>query len=61
MDLWCSSSGDPTYTGDSLTLVFSSTKSVTSIMFATLVDQGLINYDDKVGGKKGESGINRLT
>ncbi len=48
VDLWCSSSGDPNYDGDSLTLLFSSTKSLTSIMVATLVDQGLITYGDKV-------------
>ena len=29
-------------------MIFSSTKSLTSIMFATLVDQGLISYEDKV-------------
>ncbi len=36
------------YSGDSLQNVFSSTKSLVSIVFATLVDRGLISYDDLV-------------
>ena len=47
VDLW-SSSSLPSYTGDTLTNVFSSTKSVTSIVMACLVDQGLIEYSDKI-------------
>jgi len=47
VDLW-SSSSLPSYTGDTLTNVFSSTKSVTSIAMACLVDQGLMEYSDKI-------------
>ena len=38
VDLWCSMS-DPGYTGDTLTNVFSSTKSLTAIAMASLVDK----------------------
>ena len=38
MDLWCSVS-HPSYTGDTLTNVFSSTKSLTAIAMASLVDK----------------------
>ena len=38
MDLWCSVS-QPNYTGDTLTNVFSSTKSLTAIAMASLVDK----------------------
>jgi len=47
VDLW-SSSSLPSYSGDTLTNVFSSTKSVTSIAMACLVDQGLMEYSDKI-------------
>ncbi len=39
----------PDYDGDSLQTVFSSTKSLSAIAFATLVDRGLVRYDDLVG------------
>ena len=48
VDLWCSTSTDNNYTGDTLTTVFSSTKSLTAIAMAGLVDKGLINYSDKI-------------
>ena len=47
MDLW-GSVDNPDYTGDTLTNVFSSTKSITSIVLASLVDQGLMQYEDKI-------------
>merc|ERR1712002_1067911 len=47
VDLWGYSS-DTNYDGDTLTNVFSSTKSLTSICMAMLVDQGLIKYTDKI-------------
>ena len=47
VDLWASTS-QSAYTGDSLTNVFSSTKSITAIAMAALVDLGLINYSDKI-------------
>ena len=46
VDLWASVS-DPTYTADTLTNVFSSTKSLTAIALAGLQDRGLFNYTDK--------------
>ena len=46
VDLWASLS-DPTYTADTLTNVFSSTKSLTAIALAGLQDRGLFNYTDK--------------
>lgn len=47
VDLWASTSHSA-YTGDTLTNVFSSTKSITAIAMAALVDLGLINYSDKI-------------
>ena len=47
VDLWASTSHS-SYTGDTLTNVFSSTKSITAIAMAALVDLGLINYSDKI-------------
>jgi len=46
VDLWGSSS--PDYTADTLTTVFSSTKSLTAIALAWLYDQGLLDYDAKI-------------
>ena len=47
VDLWGSTTIS-SYTGDTLTNVFSSTKSITAIAMAALVDLGLINYSDKI-------------
>merc|ERR1712241_182576 len=47
VDLWGSTTLS-SYTGDTLTTVFSSTKSITAIAMAALVDLGLINYSDKI-------------
>merc|ERR1711892_159855 len=47
VDLWGFSS-DPNYNGDTLTNIFSSTKSLTAISMAMLYDQGLIKYTDKI-------------
>ena len=47
VDLW-GSTNNPNFTGDTLSNVFSSTKSITSIVLASLVDQGLMQYDDKI-------------
>ena len=47
VDLWASS-GDDTFSADSLVNVFSSGKSVESILMATLVDQGLLDFADPV-------------
>ena len=48
IDLWGSRIKNLDYNGDSLQTVFSSTKSITAITFATLVDRGLLSYEDKV-------------
>ena len=47
VDLWGFSS-DKNYDGDTLTNIFSSTKSLTAICMAMLYDQGLIKYTDKI-------------
>jgi len=47
VDLWGSTSHS-NYTGDTLTNVFSSTKSITAIAMAALVDLGLMNYSDRI-------------
>ena len=48
VDLWGTCVGDSRFDGDSLSIVFSSTKTLTAIAVATLVDHGLISYEDKV-------------
>ena len=57
VDLWCSTTSD-NFTGDSLTTVFSSTKSLTAIAMAALVDKGLIKYSDKIASHWPEFGQN---
>ncbi len=47
-DLWGSSVGNESYSGDSIQTIFSSTKTVTSVVFACLVDKGLLDYGEKV-------------
>jgi len=46
VDLW-GSIKDKEFTGDSITNVFSSTKSLAAIALASLVDRGLLKYSDK--------------
>lgn len=53
VDLWgykvdTSAIGHRTYTADTLTNVFSSTKSLTAICMAMLVEKGLLRYNDKI-------------
>ncbi len=52
VDLWGSAapsmSPDPDYGPDTLQSVFSSTKSVTAVAIACLVDKGLLDYGEKV-------------
>ena len=57
VDLWWSMS-NPKYTGDTLTNVFSSTKSLTAIAMAALQDKGLISYDEKISTYWPEFGQN---
>ena len=47
VDLWGSVS-DPDYDGDCLQTVWSSTKNLTALGIAMLVDRGLLSYGDKV-------------
>jgi len=47
VDLWGFSS-DKNFNGDTLTNIFSSTKSLTALSIAMLVDKGLISYSDKI-------------
>lgn len=63
VDLWGTAVGDTQYNGDSLQVVFSSTKCLTAIAMGALIDQGLISYDDKVSsiwpefGQKGKDKV----
>jgi len=57
VDLWCSVT-DPGYTGNTLTNVFSSTKSLTAIAMASLEDKGLMKYTDKISSYWPEFGQN---
>ena len=47
IDLWASTTNS-NYTADTLTNVFSSTKSLTAIAMATLYDKGILKYDSKI-------------
>ena len=47
VDLWANS-GDDTFSADSLVNVFSSGKSVESILMAALVEQGLLDFTQPV-------------
>lgn len=57
VDLW-GSIKDKDFTGDSITNVFSSTKSLAAIVLASLVDRGLLNYSDKISQHWPEFGKN---
>ena len=48
VDLWASAIDDTQFSADSLVNVFSSGKSLESILLATLVDQGLLSYAAKI-------------
>ena len=48
VDLYGSAEGDPDYHGDSLQCIFSSSKAVTAIAVAQLVDRGFLNYNNPV-------------
>lgn len=49
LDLWGSAIDDANFTADSLVNVFSSGKSLEAILLAVLHDQGLLEYDKKIG------------
>ena len=63
VDLWGSMEHSGKFTGDTLTNVFSSTKSLTSLAMAMMVDRGLISYTDKISkhwpefGRDGKHGL----
>lgn len=57
VDLWASIN-DPDYDGDTLTNVFSSTKSLAAIALATLVDKGILKYTDRISQHWPEFGQN---
>lgn len=46
VDLW--GSADPSYTPNTLTNVFSSTKSLTAIAMAAMFEEGLLSYDSRI-------------
>jgi len=48
VDVFGTSSEEGVYNADSLTTVWSTGKMLGAILIATLVDQGLLSYDDKV-------------
>jgi len=48
VDLWGSAEADPKYNADSLQCVFSSSKAVSSIAVAQLVDRGFLNYNNPI-------------
>jgi CubicO group peptidase (beta-lactamase class C family) len=58
VDLWASTTGDSTFSADSLINVFSSGKSLESIAIASLVSAGLLAYDDKITKHWPEFGAN---
>lgn len=48
VDLWGSAEGDTGYDGDSLQCVFSSSKAVTAVAVAQLVERGFLNYSNPI-------------
>ena len=48
IDLYASLYDSSSYTGDTLSNVFSSTKSLTAICMARMVDKGLLDYNEKI-------------
>ena len=68
MDLW-GSVADPEYDGDTLQTIWSSTKNLTALAVAMLVDRGLLAYTDLVTqhwpeydrGQEGKDKVSRMT
>jgi len=58
VDLWAAGNGDGTFSADSIINVFSSGKSLEAIAVASLVDQGLVDYDAKITDYWPEFGAN---
>ena len=64
VDLWGTAAGDETFNGDTLMNVFSSTKSLTAIVIAKMVDKGLMSYDSRITKywpKFGDNGKEKVT
>ena len=64
VDLWGTATNDESFNGDTLVNVFSSTKSLTAIVVARMVEKGLIGYANKIaqywrqfGGYGGREGV----
>jgi len=58
VDLWASQDSSSQYDADSLTNVFSSTKSLTAIAMAMLVEKGLLDYNKNISDYWPEFGQN---
>ncbi len=58
VDLWADVTGDADFSADSLVNVFSSGKSLEAIAIASLVDRGLLRYDDTIAAHWPEFGAN---
>ncbi len=58
VDLWASSTGDGSFSADSLVNVFSSGKSLEAIAMAALVSKGLLHYDARITEYWPEFGAN---
>jgi len=48
VDLWASKTGNTEFTADNIMNIFSSGKSLESLALASLVDKGLLNYNDHI-------------
>lgn len=63
VDLWGSACSDERFNADTLVNVFSSTKSLTAIMMAKMVEKGLLSYEEKITkywpefGQNGKGGV----
>ncbi len=58
VDLWADMTGGAGYSADSIANVFSSGKSLEAIAIASLVGQGLLQYDDQITQYWPEFGVN---
>lgn len=58
VDLWADTTGGEGFSADAIANVFSSGKSLEAIAVATLVDKGLLNYDEKITTYWPEFGAN---
>jgi len=64
VDLWGSMDPSIPYTGDTLNTIFSSTKNLTSLAMAMMVDRGRLSYQDKIAQhwpQFGQEGKDKIT